>query len=313
MKYKLTVISVCALIFALVVTSSSYAAYTRPATFVIPPQFQEARDFHEGLAAVKSNDRWGYIDYLGRIAIPFIHRVPEAGDFAEGFAFVGDHYIDTEGQPAFVRIDPDTDERIERFFTNGLPFSQGMAAVQIAGQWGYIDMMGNYLIPPSFERAGRFADGLAPARRNGLWGYIDVRGRWVIEPKFSRAGEFHEGLAAVYIRGRWGFINKEGKYAIRPQYVEAGDFAYGVAPVRTRTTYRGWGYIGHWNNKAIPKRYNNAGNFGDGLAPVAADTRWGYVNVRGEWEIAGQYEDARIFSEGLAAVKVENRWGYIRQ
>ncbi|MBQ3399134.1 MAG: WG repeat-containing protein [Synergistaceae bacterium] len=119
-------------LFAVIFAPSSEAAYTRPATFVIPPSFQEARDFHEGLAAVKSNDRWGYVDYLGRIAIPFIHRVPEAGDFSEGFAFVGDHYIDTEGQPAFVRIDPDTDERTERFFTNGLPFSQGMGAVQVA-------------------------------------------------------------------------------------------------------------------------------------------------------------------------------------
>ena len=311
MKQKLTVLFLFT--FILLSSSQSHAAYTRPATFVISPRFQEARDFHEGLAAVKSNDRWGYVDYLGRIAIPFVYRVPEAGDFAEGFAFVGDHYIDTEGQPAFVRIDPDTDERAERFFANGLPFSQGMAAVQVAGQWGYIDMMGNYLIPPSFERAGRFVDGLAPARRNGLWGYIDVRGNWIIQPKFVRAREFHEGLAAVYIRGKWGYINKEGKYAIRPQYTEAGDFAYGVAPVRTRTTYRGWGYIGHWNNKAIPRRYNNAGNFGDGLAPVAADTRWGYVNIAAEWEIAAQYEDARTFSEGLAAVKVENLWGYIRQ
>ena len=302
-----------AIILCALLATPSQAAYTRPATVVIPPTYQEARDFHEGLAAVKSNDRWGYVDYLGRIAIPFVHRVPEAGDFAEGFAFVGDHYIDTEGQPAFVRIDPDTDERTERFFTNGRPFSDGMAAVQVAGQWGYIDLMGNYLIVPSFERAGDFHEGLAPARRNALWGYIDVRGNWVIPPKFVRAREFHEGLAAVYIRGKWGFINKEGKYAIKPQYYEAGDFAYGVAPVRKRTTYRGWGYIGHWNNAAIPVRYNNAGNFGDGLAPVAADTRWGYVNVAADWEIAGQYEDARTFSEGLAAVKVENRWGYIRQ
>ena len=310
MKFKLALLVLLSAFFA---ESDAQAAYTRPASFVIPPAFQDARDFHEGLAAVKSNDRWGYIDYLGRIAIPFVHRVPEAGDFADGFAFVGDHYIDTEGLPAFVRVDPDTDERTERFFANGLPFSQGMAAVQVGGRWGYIDMMGNYLIAPVFERAGSFVDGLAPARLNGLWGYVDSRGRWVIEPKFTRARDFHEGLAAVYSNGRWGFINKEGKFAIRPQYVEAGDFVDGVAPVRHRTTYRGWEFIGHWNNKVIPRRYNNAGNFGDGLAPVTGDTRWGFVNIRGEWEIASQYEDARTFSEGLAAVKVENKWGYIRQ
>ena len=90
---KRTLAAITLLLLALALTPSAEAAYTRPATFVIPPSYQEARDFHEGLAAVKSGDRWGYVDYLGRIAIPFVHRVPEAGDFSEGFAFVGDHYI----------------------------------------------------------------------------------------------------------------------------------------------------------------------------------------------------------------------------
>lgn len=301
------------LAIVLCMCSISEAANTRPPVIVINYQYEDARDFHEGLAAVKSRDRWGYIDYLGRIAIPFVYRVPEAGDFSDGFAFVGDHYIDTEGQPAFTRIDEDTDERIERFFTNGLPFSEGMAAVQSGGQWGFIDLMGNYLIAPSFLRVGSFVDGLAPAmNKEGLWGYINVRGKYVIDPIFTRAHDFHEGLAAVYIRGRWGYINKEGKFAIRPSYHEAGDFALGLAAVRTRTNYRGWGYISPRNRFTIPRRYNDAGKFSDGLAPVAGDRRWGYVNIRGEWEIAAQFDDARAFSEGLAAVKREKRWGYIR-
>ncbi|MBQ3655052.1 MAG: WG repeat-containing protein [Synergistaceae bacterium] len=299
-------------LFILALLGPAYGANTRPPVIVIVFTYEVARDFHEGLAAVKSRDRWGYIDYLGRIAVPFVHRVPEAGDFSDGFAFVGDHYIDTEGRPAFTRIDEDTDERIERYFTNGLPFSEGLAGVQSGGQWGYIDLMGNYLIAPTFERVGSFVDGLAPARKKGLWGYINVRGVFVIEPKFVKACDFHEGLAAVYVNGRWGYINKEGKYAIRPSYHEAGNFVYGLAPVRTRTNYRGWGYINPRNKFVIPRRYNSAGDFGDGLAPVAGDRRWGYVNFRGEWEIPAQFDDARPFSEGLAAVKREKRWGYIR-
>ena len=291
----------------------SFAAYTAPSNVVINYAYDDARDFHEGLAAVKQDGRWGYIDPLGRVAIPLVHRVPEAGDFSEGFAFVGDHYIDTEGFPAFVHIDEDTDERIEKFFTNGLPFSQGLAAVQTGGQWGFIDLQGNYVLPPSFERVGSFSEGLAPARQKGLWGYINMRGVFVIEPKFLRAGEFHEGKARVYIRGRYGYINTEGKYIIRPQYHEAGEFSLGLAPVRIRTTYRGWGYIGVRNNRAIPIRYNKARNFGDALAPAAADARWGYLNVRGDWEIYPQFDDARPFSEGLAAVKREKKWGYIQQ
>ncbi len=310
LKYKF----VSALLFALLILNSiAFAANTKPPVVVIEYEYQEAHDFHEGLAAVKQNDRWGYIDNLGRIAIPLVHRIPEAGDFSDGFAFLGDHYIDTEGNQAFSREDPDTGVIEEKFFRNGLPFSQGLAAVQSGAHWGYIDLMGNYVIAPSFERVDSFSEGLAPARKNGLWGYINVRGIFVIEPKFLRAGRFSEGKAAVNFKGRWGFINTEGKFIIRPMYHEAGDFVYGLAPVRTRRSYRGWGYITPQNGFAIPRYYNIALNFGEGLAPVAADTRFGYVNVRGEWEIAPQYDDARPFSEGLAAVKREKKWGYIRQ
>ena len=291
----------------------AYTSQIRPPVFVIKPEYEQAKDFHEGLAAVKKDDRWGYIDYLGRIAIPLVHRANEAGDFSEGFAFVGDHYIDTEGRSAFARIDEDTDERIEKFFNDGLPFSEGLAAVQSGGQWGFIDLMGNYVIAPSFSRAKSFSEGLAPAMKNGHWGYINIRGKFIIEPKFLRAGEFHEGIATVNYNGRWGFINKEGKFIIKPRYYEAGDFSFGLVPVRTRTNYRGWGFVDPKNRFAIPRRYNNAGNFGDGLAPVAADARWGYIDVRGDWVISPLYEDARSFSEGLAAVKVENKWGYIKE
>ena len=307
MKHKLC------LAILILACSPSFCANTKPPVMVVEYAYQEAHDFHEGLAAVKQNDRWGYIDNLGRIAIPLVYKIPDAGDFSDGFAFIGDHYIDTEGNQAFSREDPDTGVIEEKFFRNGLPFSQGLAAVQSGAQWGYIDLMGNYVIAPSFERVDSFSEGLAPARKNGHWGYINVRGEFVIEPKFLRAGRFSEGIASVNLNGRWGFINKEGKFIIRPMYHEAGDFVYGLAPVRTRTSYRGWGYITPRNGFAIPRRYNIALNFGEGLAPVAADTRFGYVNVRGEWEIAPQYDEARPFSEGLAAVKREKKWGFIRQ
>lgn len=308
MKHKYIALVMMLFIF----TGVSYAANTKPPVIVIDYAYEDARDFHEGLAAVKQNGRWGYIDYLGRIAIPFIFRGPDAGDFSDGFAFVEDHYIDTEGNQAFGRINEDTDERIERYFTNGKPFSQGLAAVQSGGQWGYIDLMGNYVISPMFERAGRFVDGLAPAMKGGYWGYINMRGVFVIEPKYIHAEEFSEGYAAVNLLGRWGYIDKSGKFIIRPAYSEAGNFSQGIAPVRSRTNYRGWGYVRPNGKFSIPRRYNSAGQFSEGLAPVAADRRWGYVNLRAEWEISAQFDEARAFSEGLAAVRREKLWGYIR-
>jgi len=54
---------------------------------VINPQFEEANAFHEDLAAVKQNGKWGYIDKTGNIAIKPIFDV--AYEFTEGLARAG--------------------------------------------------------------------------------------------------------------------------------------------------------------------------------------------------------------------------------
>jgi len=74
------------------------------------------------------------------------------------------------------------------------------------------------VIEPQFNDAGSFSEGLAAVKINGEWGFIDKTGKLIIEPQFDRAGSFFEGLAAVNIGGKfneekylfeggkWGFI-----------------------------------------------------------------------------------------------------------
>jgi len=67
---------------------------------VIPLIYEDAKDFHEGLAAVKKDGKYGYIDKTGKVIIPFIYD--SADDFNDGKAKVriGDRemYIDKKGR-----------------------------------------------------------------------------------------------------------------------------------------------------------------------------------------------------------------------
>ena len=56
-------------------------------TEVIAPQYEAAGLFDDGLAPVKQNGKWGYIDKTGKTVIPFQYDI--AGLFNEGFALVG--------------------------------------------------------------------------------------------------------------------------------------------------------------------------------------------------------------------------------
>ena len=66
---------------------------------VIPCQYEEARDFSDGLGAVSGKGGWGYIDKNNNVVIPFFFE--DADDFIDGFARVlhaGNFYIiDKEG------------------------------------------------------------------------------------------------------------------------------------------------------------------------------------------------------------------------
>jgi hypothetical protein len=50
---------------------------------------------------------------------------------------------------------------IESRFPNPIRFSEGLAAVEVDGKFGYIDTTGQFVLPPRFRWAGSFTDSLA--------------------------------------------------------------------------------------------------------------------------------------------------------
>ena len=99
-------------------------------------------------------------------------------------------------------------------------FSEGLAAVEIQGKWGFIDGDGTVVIQPKFRSARHFSEGLALVQNDsGLWGYISRSGDWEIPPpstNFPRySTPFSRGLALI-ITGEtddivsYCYMNREG-------------------------------------------------------------------------------------------------------
>ena len=70
---------------------------------MIQPQFDSVSDFYKGLARVKQDNKWGYIDKTGKEVIPCKYDV--AIFFSEGLARIklnGEYsYIDKTGKECF--------------------------------------------------------------------------------------------------------------------------------------------------------------------------------------------------------------------
>jgi hypothetical protein len=220
----------------------------------IPPRFQYALGFSEGLApAMVVDGKFGFIDRTGEFVIR--PAFDNAWPFSEGFACVQARgeigFIDRTG--AFV---------FGRRFGYAYGFSDGLAAInvggrpptdprdEIGGKWGFIDRTGRVVIEPQFDHAWDFHEGRAGFNRGGYssgkWGFIDKAGRIVVEPKYSWVEEFSEGLAAVAADPfLFGYIDQNGRVLIEPQFKSAGPYTEGLAEVGvgSPTELRKYGYI----------------------------------------------------------------------
>ena len=162
--------------------------YKQDGEWVIPPQFEDARPFHHGLAAVQVDGVWGYIDRSGRLVIE--PRFFTAGLFLGGlFAQVEEQrgrpfYVDREGRFAFLAHEQASD---------------GLFAMRTEGSFAW----------------------------DAKWGYRDATsGATVIEPRFASAGAFfgEHATASTWIPdvgGRFGLINRRGEWVVPPEYVLA--------------------------------------------------------------------------------------------
>ncbi len=141
---------------------------------IIPFIYQEAETyFGDGVAAVKLNDKWGYIDKNNGIVIPFVYQEAKT-------------------------------------------FDEGLAAVKLNDKWGYIDKNNNTVIPFIYQKSERFCEGLAAVKLNNKWGYIDRNNKRRVPFIYDRVDSlFSNGLTVVgvgknYSEMRYGVIRKTG-------------------------------------------------------------------------------------------------------
>ena len=174
---------------------------------VIPPQFQAAADFHEGVArayvwtkAVCISGR----QYTKDDAPEYVFRLPGSSATTS--------CLPEDGQ--FGLIDKKGTIVVPfRFYWLG-DLSEGLAVARIdrevGGKYGYIDRTGAVVIRPTFNQADSFAEGLAGVEVSSRIedkkvvdierGYIDRSGRVVIPAVYEFVGPFSGGLARVAVR-----------------------------------------------------------------------------------------------------------------
>lgn len=137
---------------------------------VWPDDYERAEEFSEGLAVVKKDGYYGFINTYGNIVIPCVYD--DAEPFSEGLASV------LKGEMSLF-IHPDGEEAFKLPYMNNVgSFHDGLASVcsDWSDLYGYVDKNGEIVIDCVYESVEDFCDGIAEVELRGKDYYIDTNG-----------------------------------------------------------------------------------------------------------------------------------------
>ena len=336
--------------FAILLTTVFFVFFEGTAfsrKFEIPPRFDYADPFSDGVALVRVRENFFYIDKTGKVVIR-----PDKFDsydrFSNGLAvvFKGKKagYIDKTGRLAiatrFAYARAFKDERaiicFEKTTLSSCPhgvidkhgkvvvnpylsvifdYSEGFASANFGDNIGLptvgmIDIAGQKKIPAIYKYIYPLSDGVSATltEKNG-WGHLRPDGTWAIQPKFDSLGDRSDGLVLF---GDCG---------------EKKEDAYTLGPLACK-----YGFLDYAGNIIIPAQFRAATNFSESRAAVSFNVRptdrsiiflpkpgitFGYIDKSGRVTIDPIYSQVGRFIGGVALVreaideKREGKYGFI--
>lgn len=170
--------------------------------------YTQAGTFINGQAAVQQGDKWFLIDNKGEKVSEktyediILHM--DGAHLKNGVMIAKEDgtykfYKDEQVLGSYSDVDIITDDN--------------MIAVCVDGKWGYVDLDGNEVIPPTYIEAKSFSNGLAAVSNGEHWGFINTDGVLVIDYIFYGADYFNsEGYCMVE-------TGKEANYQLISLYI----------------------------------------------------------------------------------------------
>ncbi len=154
--------------------------------------YEYASSFNGGIAAVKDNGKWYFIDSAGKQLFEGTYQNVIIDE--KEIAFRANRAFVSENGTDYYMIDTAGKRVGTLAFENAKAFSsQGPAAVQIDGKWCFVNESGERTSAEhTYDDARSYQNDLAAVCVNGKWGFVDSEETVVIEPKFNGAKDFNE-------------------------------------------------------------------------------------------------------------------------
>jgi TolB-like protein len=282
-------------------------------------------EFRNGIAKIKSNNKYGYINLENQIIIQTIYE--EIRDFKNGLA-----PAKLNSKWGFINIEGDF--VIPPTYTNVSSFDKyGLSRVELKEKWGIINKTGALVLPidfviNSYYSAWESTEYIVVTKYKNLlaldllYGVYDRTGKEIlpivydnIDTEYFYNRKYNEKLQYNYIHaslnGKWGVVNSQNKIVIPFVYNDSDcikPFRNGFAAVMINQK---WGFVDTLGQYLIAPKYERVEDFLDKYAKVKDKEKWGAVNDIGEEVIPCLYKKLEYIENNYWAAKIDNLWGII--
>jgi hypothetical protein len=253
---------------------------------------QNRKEFKEGMAPVKINEKWGYVNTSGKLVIPAEYK--KVNYFCNGRAWV----TNFAGIISLLDKQGNTIDLSKLGIIDYQNFSEGLAAVKIGTTWGFIDVNGNLVIENKYLKVDYFSDGLTWAKLGEVQiGYMNKKGEMVISSDFLSCDRFDpvSGMARVKSPSGWHYIDKSGK-TLEVNTKKYNDFQEGLCRADNNDPeLLKVGFIKKDGTWAIQPEFDAASDFQNGLSCVRVNKLWGLIDKNGKHIIEPIYNNLEDF------------------
>jgi hypothetical protein len=203
---------------AIVSIDEKYGIINSKAEYILSPQYEELNFINDTLLKASNEEElWGIVSIHGDTLLPFAYDA--IGDFSCDRALVAKNdkcgYVDSSGRiaiPLSYYFSPG--------LLNSGQFQEGYALLKQKNKSVLVDSTGKVKKFQGYEDYQRPSHGLIPVKRNKRWGYADMNGKLQINCKYEFAYSFVDTLAVITQNNESGLIDTAGNVFIQPLYQE---------------------------------------------------------------------------------------------
>ena len=282
---------------------SGYALVNDQFTALCPEKFSSIGTFTNHRAIISRNGRYGMIGSDGRMLIgrEYLSLRQEA-----------DVVIARLPADQWVLLDPQGNRLSVKSYGRIEPYTGKYFVVKNQQYYGVMNTGGTEIISCVYDSILQYAYGKMVVQFHGEFGIIDLQGNWLVAPSPHRqlliaADRFIQQRGSTrYLKSLDGIVI----YFTENPVTVSGDFL-------EETTSSGGVWKIDLDGRIVSRQLPPAEAFEaifsetEGLRGIKKDGRFGFVDNLGRLRIANRYEGIRPFREGLAAIKILGKWGFL--